>query len=168
MTDNQTDPEVEPLRETVRLPDQIEFPRLLDFYELQDPAHTRIHQFYENLSNGQLTTTQCTDCEAVHFPPRVVCPECLSDEMEFTQLPHVGNLHSFTEIRGTAPIGMDGETPFVVGAVNLGPIRISTRIDDVQYDDLAIGDLVELKIIDVYGAATQPRVFYRFTPREPE
>lgn len=165
MTDDASTPtDDEPPRGVVSLPDQIDFPRLLDFYDLQDAEHTQIHEFYENLRNGELTTTQCLNCEALHYPPRIVCPECLSDDLEYTPLPHEGKLHSFTEVRGTAPIGMNDDPPFVVGVVDLGDVRLSARIDGAEYGDLAIGDSVRLKIVDIDGSTGQARAFYRFVP----
>jgi hypothetical protein len=56
--------------------------------------------------------------------------------------------------------------PFVVGVVDLGDVRLSARIDDAAYDDLEIGDSVQLKIVDIDGPTDQDRVFYRFEPRE--
>ncbi|MFC6873394.1 Zn-ribbon domain-containing OB-fold protein [Halobellus marinus] len=153
-----------PPRGTVTLPETVEFPVLLDFYDLQDPEHTQIHEFYDNLRAGSLTTTECADCEAIHFPPRIVCPECHSDDLEYTDLPHEGEMHSFTEVRGTAPIGMTDDPPFVVGVVDLGPVRLSARIDDAAYEDLDIGDPVRLKVMDIDGPTEQDRVFYRFVP----
>jgi len=154
----------DPPRGTISLPDEVELPRLLDFYDLQDPEHTRIHEFYDNLRAGSLTTTQCTDCDAIHFPPRVVCPECLSDDLTYTDLPHEGTLTSFTEVRGTAAIGMSDDPPFVVGVVDLGPVRLSARVDDATYDELERGDTVQLKVMDIDGPTEQDRVFYRFEP----
>lgn len=153
----------DPPRETVTLPDEVAFPRLLDFYDRQDAAHTGVHAFYDHLREGELSTTACDDCGAVHFPPRVVCPACTADALSYTSLPHHGELYSFTEVRGPTPIGMD-ESPFVVGVVDLGPVRLSARIDDAAYDDLAIGDPVRLKVVDVEGPADLERVFYRFVP----
>ncbi|WP_247004184.1 Zn-ribbon domain-containing OB-fold protein [Halosolutus gelatinilyticus] len=149
-------------RKTVSIPDEIELLRLLDFYELQDPEHTRIHEFYDNLRAGEFTTTRCEECETVHFPPRIVCPECLSDDLEYVSLPHEGEIHSFTEVRGTAAIGMNEDTPFVAGTVDLGDVRLSARIDDAGYDDLSIGDPVRLKTVEIDNSIDQDRVFYRF------
>lgn len=154
----------DPPRDTVTLPDEVELPRLLDFYELQDPEHTQIHEFYDNLRGGDLTTTECADCGTVHFPPRIVCPECLSDDLRYTDLPHEGELHSFTEVRGTAAIGMSDDPPFVVGVVDLGPVGLSARIDDAGYQDLELGDAVGLKIVEIDGPTDRERVFYRFEP----
>lgn len=154
----------DPPRDTVELPDEIPFPRLMDFYDLQSPDHTQIHAFYENLRNGQLTTTQCRDCDALHFPPRTICPECTGDDLAYTELPHEGELFSFTSVRGTGPIGPNSDTPFVTGVVDLGDVRIASRIDEAEYDDLSIGDAVKLKIIDIEDRFDEERVFYRFVP----
>ena len=157
-----------PDRETVHVPESIEFPRLLDFYDLQSPQETRIHEFYDRLADGSLSTTECDDCGALHFPPRVVCPECTGEHLSYTSLPHEGTLFAFSVVRGSAPIGMAEDVPFVVGIVDLDgvDVRLSARIDGAEYDDLSIGDPVRLKIVDVVGPTEEDRVFYRFEPTE--
>lgn len=155
-------------RDTVKLPETIELPRLLDFYELQTAEHTRIHEFYANLREGRLTTTQCTDCDDLHFPPRVVCPACHGDDLEYVDLPEVGELFAFSTVRAGAPLGMEDEVPFVTGIVDLGDVTLSARIDGAGYDDLAIGDPVELTVVEIDGPADHERVFFRFEPPEGE
>lgn len=153
-------------RDTVRVPERIEFPRLLDFYELQSEEDTRIHEFYDRLREGALSTTRCEDCDVLHFPPRVVCPECTSDNLSYTPLPHDGTLFAFSVVRGSAPIGMAEDVPFVIGIVDLEgvDVQLSARIDGVAYEDLSIGDRVTLKIVDIDGPRDADRVFYRFEP----
>lgn len=160
--------DVTPNRKTVTIPERIELPRLLDFYEMQSAENTRIHEFYDRLGTGSLSTTQCVDCDALHFPPRVVCPECTSDDLEYVSLPHEGTLYAFSAVRGSAPIGMAEDVPFVTGVVELdgADVRLSARIDGADYDDLAIGDRVRLVIVDIDGPTDQDRVFYRFEPTE--
>lgn len=92
-------------RDRVSIPEEIELPRLLDFYELQTADQTKIHEFYDNLRDGRLTTTECRDCEAIHYPPRIVCPECTGDNLEYVDLPHEGELFTFSEVRGGLPMG---------------------------------------------------------------
>ncbi|ELY96868.1 Zn-ribbon domain-containing OB-fold protein [Natrialba taiwanensis] len=162
MTDSSTDDE----REQVSVPSEIEFPRLLDFYDLQTADQTQIHEFYDNLRAGQLTTTRCTECDAIHFPPRIVCPECTGDALEYVDLPHDGELFAFSAVRGGLPLGLrEHEVPYVVGVVDLGPVQLSGRIDDAAYSDLEIGDPVSLKIVDIDGPTDDDRVFYRFEPQ---
>lgn len=153
-------------RDVVELPDRIELPRLLDFYELQTAETTGIAEFYDNLRDGRLTTTSCRDCDAVHFPPRIVCPECHGEDLEYVDLPHAGELFCFSTVRAGAPMGMEDEVPFVIGIVDLGAVQLSARIQDAEYDDLAIGDPVELRIVEIDGSVDHERVFYRFAPTE--
>lgn len=153
-------------RERISVPEEIELPRLLDFYDLQTEDQTQIHEFYDNLQEGQLTTTQCCDCEEIHFPPRIVCPECTGDNLEYVELPHEGELFAFSEVRGGLPLGLsEHDVPYVVAAVDLGPIKLSARIDDASYGDLEISDPVELKIVEIDGTADHKRSFYRFVPQ---
>lgn len=153
-------------REIVSIPEEIELPRLLDFYDFQTSADTRIHEFYANLRDGDLTTTQCADCGAVHFPPRVVCPECLGDDLTYVGLPERGELFAFSEVRAGAPLGMQDDVPFVIAIVDLGDVRLSARVDGASMDELEIGDPVELKVIDIDGPADHERVWFRFEPVE--
>jgi uncharacterized OB-fold protein len=153
-------------RDVVELPDQVELPRLLDFYELQTEETTEIAEFYDNLREGQLTTTECQDCGELHFPPRIVCPECQSDDLAYVDLPHEGELFAFSTVRAGAPMGMEDDVPFVIGIVDLGEITLSAHLDNAEYDDLSIGDPVELKIVEIDGPVDHERVFYRFEPKE--
>ena len=151
-------------RDTVTIPDEVGLPRLMDFYELQTPEDTQIHEFYANLREGELTTTECQDCGAVHFPPRIVCPECMGDDLEYVALPERGELFAFSEVRAGAPLGMEDDVPFVIAIVDLGDVQLSARIDDARSEDLEIGDEVELKVVEVDGPADHERVWFRFVP----
>ena len=147
-------------RERIKQPEQIKLPFMLDFYPLQDEKNTRIAQFFKNLKEGRLTTTKCRNCEKKLWAPRIVCPHCLSEDLEWIDLGTDGNLHAFTEIRIGAPLGFTQDVPFCVGLVKIGGVILSARIDDAKYEDLKIGDKVRLKIVELEDG----RVFYRFTP----
>jgi len=147
-------------RERIKQPEQIKLPFMLDFYPLQDEKNTRIAQFFKNLKEGRLTTTKCRKCEKKLWAPRIVCPHCLSEDLEWIDLGTEGNLHAFTEIRIGAPLGFTQDVPFCVGLVKIGGVILSARIDDAKYEDLKIGDKVRLKIVELEDG----RVFYRFTP----
>jgi len=146
--------------EKIKRPEQIKLPFMLDFYPLQDEKSTRISQFFKNLKEGRLTTTKCKKCGKLLWPPRIICSECLSDELEWVDLGIVGELYGFTEVRLGAPLGFVDDVPFCVGLVKISGLLISTRIDDAKYEDLKIGDKVGLKIVELEDG----RVFYRFTP----
>lgn len=139
-------------------------PYLLDFYPLQVEEHTRISAFFDGLREGRFTTTKCDGCGALHWQPRVVCPECLGDKLAWVDLPTEGTLFAFTALEKGAPMGMEQDVPFCIGVVELAAegrtLRILSRLDDCTYPELAIGDKVRLKVLDLQDG----RVFYRFAP----
>ncbi len=144
--------------EKVKRPENIKLPYMLDFYPLEDEKSTRISQFYKNLKKGRLTTTRCRKCGKLLWPPRVVCPGCLSDEFEWVDLGVEGELYAFTEMRTGAPLGFVQDVPFCIGMVKISGLLISARIDNAKYEDLKIGEKVKLKIVEL----EDERVFYRF------
>ena len=144
--------------EKIKRPEKIRIPFMLDFYPLQDEKNTKISQFFKNLKEGHLTTTKCQKCDKLLWPPRIVCPNCLSNELEWVDLGTQGELYAFTEIRLGAPLGFVQDVPFCIGIVKIGGLLVSTRIDNAKYEELKIGDNLTLKIIELEDG----RVFYRF------
>lgn len=144
--------------EKIKCKDMINLPTMLDFYPLQDEKFTRISKFFYNLKEGRLTTTKCKKCGKLLWPPRIVCPNCLSENLEWVDLGVEGELYAFTEMKLGAPLGFIEDTPFCIGMVKVGSLLISARIDDAKYEDLKIGDKVGLKIVELPDG----RVFYRF------
>ena len=138
-------------------------PHMLDFCPLQDEKFTRIHTFYDNLKQGKLTTTKCQKCNTLLWQPRVVCPHCSSDEMEWVELPTTGKLFAFTAMLLGAPLGFEDQVPFPIGVVELDDveIKILTRIDDASYEDLEFDIPMEMKVVTLEDG----RVLYRFKPK---
>jgi len=142
----------------IKRPDTIKLPFMLDFYPLEDNKATRINQFFQNLKQGQLTTTKCKKCAQLLWPPRIVCPNCFTNEFEWVDLGTTGELYAFTEVRIGAPLGFVQDVPFCVGLVKISGLLMSSRIDNARYDQLRIGDKLQLKIVELEDG----RVFYRF------
>jgi uncharacterized protein len=68
------------------------------------------------LRDGKLTGLRCQDCGAVTCPPRKVCAECGSENMDITELKGCGEIKSFT-VCHVAPTGFEG--PYVVAVADL-------------------------------------------------
>ena len=133
-----------------------------DFYPLQSAEQTRIFPFFENLKKGRLTTTKCRNCGALLWQPRVVCPRCNGDAMEWVDLPKDGRLFAFTAVFAGAPLGMEKDVPFVVAVIELdgAPLKLVARVDDAAYEELKIGDRVRLRVTELDDG----RVWFRFVP----
>lgn len=140
-------------------PETPNVPFLLDFYPLEDPKFTRLSPFYEALKAGRLQTTQCPS-GCVHWPPRVACPNCHSEELHWIDLPMTGTIYAFSAVLAGAPLGMEGETPFVVGLVDLDGVdlRIFGRIHGSPWTACRIGQPVAVETYTLPDG----RAFYRF------
>ena len=89
----------------------------MDMYPLQSKDFNRIHKFYDFLREGRLTTTKCQDCGARSFPPRVICPECLKEDLDWVDLPTEGTVKIVTEEVVGVPLGF--ETPLIHALIDL-------------------------------------------------
>lgn len=143
----------------------------MDIYPQQAKEFNRIYPFYEFLKQGRFTTTQCKDCGHQAFPPRVVCPNCLSENLEWVDLPTRGTVKVVTEEEVGVPLGF--ETPLIHALIDLrGKLTLFTRIVNCKVGQLKEGDEVELRVFPVDPVPIQigkdvilnERVFYAFEP----
>ncbi|MEW5947433.1 MAG: zinc ribbon domain-containing protein [bacterium] len=103
--------------------------------------------FYEKLAEKKFETTKCRDCGEVFFPPRVLCPHCLSTSLEWTPLSGRGVLYAFSwQERGVRFV-----KPDVLGLVDLEDCagRIFSRIAG-KYEDLGIGMPLRIDFVEVH------------------
>jgi len=147
------------------------YPSTMDLYPLEAKEFNRIHQFYENLKEKRFTTTKCKKCGHVPFPPRVICPKCNSEDLEWVDLPTRGKVLYVTEEVAGVPLGF--ESPLIHALVDLGQGRtLLTRIVNCKEGQLKEGDEVQLAVFDippmrieVKGTIREEnRVFFAFEP----
>jgi uncharacterized OB-fold protein len=148
------------------------YPSTMDLYPLEAKEFNRIHPFYENLKKEKrLTTTKCRKCGHVPFPPRVICPECNSDDLEWVDLPTRGKVLYFTEEVAGVPLGF--ETPLIHALIALGEGRnLVSRVINCKEGQLREGDEVQLAVFDIPPMTIEvkgemkeaERVFFAFEP----
>jgi len=95
---------------------------------------------------AHLVCARCTACGTHAFPPQPTCPRCGS-ATEHTTLPTRGTLWSWT-VQRICPkppySGPEDFGPFAVGYVDVGPLRIESRLDGKGLESWVIGDAVRL------------------------
>ncbi|MHB8917664.1 MAG: Zn-ribbon domain-containing OB-fold protein [Desulfocucumaceae bacterium] len=142
----------------------------MDMYPQQSPDFNRVHPFYEYLREGRLTTTRCRECGHRAFPPRVVCPECMSEKLEWVDLPSTGKVLVVTEEEVGIPLGF--ETPLVHALIDLeGELTLFSRIKGSGMGELKEGDRVRMTVFSIDPVPVdgkkgvvvfQERVFFAF------
>ncbi len=144
----------------------------MDLYPQQSKEFNQIYAFYEHLKEGRFTTTKCVDCGAEPFPPRVLCPECYSTNMEWIDWPTTGTVIEVTEELVGVPLGF-GRAPLIHALIDLqGKRTFFVRILNCKQDELHEGDQVRLSVFDVDPVPQEmgkevvevPRVFFAFEP----
>ncbi|MDR0911191.1 MAG: Zn-ribbon domain-containing OB-fold protein [Methanobrevibacter sp.] len=92
-----------------------------------------------------LIGSKCNTCGEVFFPSRVVCPSCRrKGDIEPIQFKGTGKIHTFSIVR-TPTSDFKTIAPYAIAVVDLDEgAKISAQIVDVDVDDIAIGDPVEL------------------------
>lgn len=109
---------------------------------------TRLYRFFDYLREGRFTTTQCNACGKLMWPPRVVCPYCLSDDLSYVDMPTTGRIYSYTVQVGGVPPGFP--PPLVYALVDFdNGMRLFTAVVGAKPEEVAVGKEVELEIRDV-------------------
>ena len=103
------------------------------------PRHWRLKEQRYNLVG-----TECLACEAKQFPPRPVCPDCNSREVQPFAFSGQGEIYSYSTLF-QAPLGYEGFIPYTVALVKLkeGPL-VSAQLTDMDNNEAEIGMKVEM------------------------
>ncbi len=119
-----------------------EYYRAIDPFPLQGDQNTRLSPFYEGLRAQKLLTTFCPQCALRHWPPRVVCPECLSGRLAWIELPSRGTVHAYTIQDAGVPPGFP--CPAIFAVVCVEGLRIFTRLVETEPSQVERGRTVHL------------------------
>jgi uncharacterized protein len=113
-----------------------------------------------------LQGTVCDKCGAKYFPPRRVCLQCKSTELQPHEFDGHGELYSFTTLH-SAPMGYESQVPYTVGVVKLdeGPL-VEAQITDANPENLKIGQRMEMvtRKLRTYGDEGLIVYGYKFRP----
>lgn len=103
--------------------------------------------FWVGLSEGRFQVTRCEQCDWLQFPPRPVCPGCLSSAVVWQEIEGRGTLYARTRIHAAGgPFAC--MTPYSVGLIDLEEgVRILTRLMP-SASSLTPGSAVEIAVLD--------------------
>jgi len=103
--------------------------------------------YNEALKQNKLLGLKCRSCGAVTVPPKMVCRQCTSLDMEITELKGTGEIRTFTTVY-VASEGREDEVPYIIVLVELdeGPWIMGNlgEIDPTQATMELIGKKVKM------------------------
>ena len=123
---------------------------------MSEPRPFTAASFNQFLSEKKLMAARCSACNKIYLPPRAVCPQCHSDQLEWAELPGAGKLIAFTSVY-VGPTAMNAagysrENPYCTGIVQLdNGCAISAQIlgvDAKQPEQIKIGTPLTIEFIE--------------------
>lgn len=101
-------------------------------------------EFQRFLANGEFRLQHCEACNNWIFPPRMLCPNCGSELLEWRPVSGQGRIYSRTIVKRRPERG--GDYAVVLVDLEEGP-RIMSHLPDVSPDDIVIGEAVSARIV---------------------
>ncbi len=83
-------------------------------------------EFLDALAEGDGYYVECANGHG-SLPPRRVCPECGSADLDETPLPDSGEVATYTKVHVPAPSFAD-DAPYVTAVVDFGPVRLTGQV----------------------------------------
>jgi len=111
--------------------------------------------FYRGWLEHELRMNRCGDCGTWHHPPRPICPQCWSTNVQPTPVRGAGTIHLLVLLyQGPSADGVDYRTPHPVVTVELDEqpgLRFTSTVVGSDNDDIAIGERVALGWVERAG-----------------
>ncbi|MBV7481838.1 Zn-ribbon domain-containing OB-fold protein [Bordetella sp. BOR01] len=108
------------------------------------PAGPEKH-YHDQLAQGRFQIQRCQACAQAVFYPRMICPHCGADRLDWITPSGKGTIYSTTVVRRKAEHGGD----YNVALVDLEEgVRMMSRVDGIAPGAVAIGMAVQAHVID--------------------
>jgi uncharacterized protein len=117
--------------------------------------------FWEGARKNQIRVQKCQTCGHSQHPPRPLCGECWSDDLQWIACGGKGSVFSYTVCHWPTIASFKGDAPYIIAIVELPEgVRLTTNIVDCPPDRIKIG----LDVQVVFEKATDDVTLIKFRP----
>lgn len=112
--------------------------------------------FWEAASQSKLTVCRCGQCGRFRMPPTPFCPNCRSQDVDWTDIPGTGTLYTYTVVERAIMPELEDCIPYVPAVVELDSapgIRLITNIVESPIEAIVAGARVRVLFDRVEGGA---------------
>ena len=114
--------------------------------------------FWEAARKEKLIIQKCQDCNNHIFYPRIACPHCFSDKVEWVEASGKGTVYSYTVVTNNAPSAFIADMPFVIAIVKLEEgVQMLSNIIKCNPDDVVCDMPVEVTFEKLDEEFTLPK-----------
>ena len=103
------------------------------------------NEYWASAKQGRLVLRECVDCGSKHYPPRHLCPQCWSQQLQWIEARGTARVYTFTVMHRPPLPEFAAAIPYVVALVDLaeGPRMMANIVGDDALE-VAIDEIVEL------------------------
>ena len=122
------------------------------------PVDSWSEPFWAGAREQRLVIQKCADCEKHIFYPRLSCPFCFSDRLDWIEASGRGTIYSHTLVQNNPPSTFADDVPFVIAIVELEEgVRMMTNIVDCDPEVLHCEMPVEVTFERLTDEITLPK-----------
>jgi uncharacterized OB-fold protein len=123
----------------------------------QPEANGDSRPYWAAAHEHRLVVRRCRACGARHFMPRVQCPSCWSDELEWMDCSGFGTVYSMSIVHRAPTANFAAVTPYVIALIDLeeGPRMFSNIVGEGALE-VSIGERVKVTF-ETRGDAVLPQ-----------
>jgi len=132
----------------------------LERRHLPDTESPEFTPFWEGCRQGELRIPKCKRCGKLIWYPRITCPGCGAEEIDWTRVSGSGRLFTWVRVHRAFLPGFEKRVPFTTALVELiedPAVRLATILADVPESGLRIGLPVEVAFERVDERLVLPR-----------
>jgi len=109
--------------------------------------------FWEGTKRGEFLVQQCNDCGSKLYPPKLYCPNCMSQSIEWIKATGKGKVFSYSVSHDDPPtsgVAKYLKAPYVVAIIELDEgVKIISNIVDCKPEDVRCDMNVEVVFRDI-------------------
>jgi uncharacterized OB-fold protein len=114
--------------------------------------------FWDAAREEKLIVQKCQDCDKHIFYPRIACPHCFSDKVEWVEASGKGTVYSYTVVTNNAPSAFIQDMPFVIAIVKLEEgVQMLSNIVNCNPEDVVCDMPVEVTFEKLDDEFTLPK-----------
>jgi uncharacterized OB-fold protein len=111
--------------------------------------------FWDAADDGRVVAQRCAKCGRLRHPPRPMCPECRSLDVETVELSGRGTLYSYALLHH--PQHPAFEYPVFAALVDLEEgVRLVSNLVGVERDEIRIGMPLQVEFVETDGGHRIP------------
>ncbi|WP_264739040.1 Zn-ribbon domain-containing OB-fold protein [Cytobacillus firmus] len=113
--------------------------------------------FWQGCKENKLLIQKCSDCSKHIFYPRILCPHCFSEKIEWVESTGKGKVYSYTIARRGGGPAFKDEVPYAVALIQLDEgVRMFSNIINVDVEEVKCDMAVEV-VFEDSGEFTLPK-----------